>query len=369
MRYFDSLPKSSREGLFFQQPGGFDKRTAKELLRGALGGLLYTPSIRADIAHTVLSQKVPQLSSMAICLEDSVGQGERAACVQNTERQLALLAEALETGALPPERLPLLFIRVRDQEMLEELAGLFVRYSRVLTGVILPKVVPGTLEQALAVVDEIAAQACDPFYAMPILEAQALACCDGRAAALRALCEVTDRHFGQILNIRIGATDLCGMYGIRRGVGAPVYNVAVAAQFIGDAVRVFGLQDRYTISGPVWEYYGGKAELQGLLREAALDLQNGLQGKTCIHPSQLLPVQAGYVVPWELWQDAQTIAEGDQGHVGVLPSAQRNKMNELRPHALWAQRVLRRAAVFGVYRQNTGCEDLLRAAGLGEQWQ
>ncbi len=76
---------------------------------------------------------------------------------------------------------------------------------------------------------------------------------------------------------------------------------------------MFGLGDRYTISGPVWEYYSTIAraralqnwsEVEGLMQEVALDQQNGICGKTCVRPTHLLPVQASYAVPYERYHDA-----------------------------------------------------------------
>lgn len=107
--------------------------------------------------------------------------------------------------------------------------------------------------------------------------------------------------------------DLCGLYGIRRSVDTPIYSIAVAAGIIADIVRIFAIDDRYTVSGPVWEYFSTFAracalrrsdEIDSLLREVRLDLQNGILGKTCVHPTQLPLVQASYTVPYEQYQDA-----------------------------------------------------------------
>lgn len=370
MRYFDYLSEGDRTSLFFRQSEPFYKTTDRDTLRNAVGGLLYIPGVNQTIAQIVLKGKVRGLSSMAICLEDSVGDQEREAAMENTARQLERLHRALSDGTLPRDALPLLFVRVKDGEMLECMADLFVRYSAVLTGAILPKVCRADLERSLSVVSDISGQAGDPFYAMPILESAELMLCGDRIALLRDLKSVTDRYYAHILNMRVGATDLCGLYGIRRGPDTPIYSVTMVANCIADVVRVFGAEDRYTISGPVWEYYSTAArsraiqnwnEIEGLMREVYLDQQNGVCGKTCVHPTQLLPVQAGYVVPYEVYHDAATILGGDQDRLGVLPSVRQNKMNELKPHALWAAKILRQADVYGVYQEDTDARGLLRA--------
>lgn len=363
MKYFSYLTGHDLDRLFFRPPEAFTKRTDPGLLRRAVGGLLYIPGSNPDIARILLDGKVPGLVSMAICLEDAVGDGERGASEDNVRRQLSALMAALVAGSLSPKRLPLLFVRVKDGEMLRRMSDCFAAASRVLTGVILPKISLATLDRALSLTDEISARAAEPFYAMPILESEELMLNGDRVSLLRELLAIMDSHPGRVLNVRVGATDLCGLYGVRRSVDTPIYSIPLVAGCISDVVRVFGLGDRYTVSGPVWEYYGGERELDGLWREVRLDLQNGILGKTCVHPSQLLPIQASYTVPFETYQDAAAVAGGDGDALGVLAGAGRNKMNELKPHALWARKILLQAGIYGVCRENTGPGDLLRAAG------
>ncbi len=103
--------------------------------------------------------------------------------------------------------------------------------------------------------------------------------------------------------------------------------------------------------------------MDGLLREISLDQANGLLGKTCIHPSHVLPVHALSVVSHEEFSDAQDILRPERGGGGVLRSAYTNKMNEVKPHRAWAERTLLRAEVFGVANEDIGFVELL-AAGL-----
>ena len=162
--------------------------------------------------------------------------------------------------------------------MLLNLADFFASHSRLITGVILPKASPDALRRALALAADIGRRASDPFYVMPILESRDLMERDDRIAFLRELRKTADGS-NQILNIRIGATDLCGLYGIRRSVDTPIYSIAVTAGVIADVVRIFAIDDRYTVSGPVWEYFSTFAracalrrsdEIDGLLREVQI---------------------------------------------------------------------------------------------------
>ena len=370
MQYFSFLPEGERRSLFSQPPLSFDRDTPLEMLRNAVGALLYTPASNPDIAQTVLTGKIQGLTSLAICLEDAVGDAARQDCMVNAKAQIATLSTALQSGALPPGRLPLLFLRVKDNDMLEELGGFLAEHSAVVAGVILPKADDARLERGLALTAQIHRQADHPFYLMPILESRVLMETGDRIGLLRALRVLTDQYYGRVLNIRLGATDLCGLYGIRREMDTPIYSVGVVAGCIADVVRVFGLDGRYTVSGPVWEYFrtrpsalatGRWEEIHGLLQEVALDLQNGILGKTCVHPAQLLPVQASLVVSAEALQDAVTILCGNQACDGVLSSTSRNKMNELKPHTLWARKIMRRAQVYGVYAGHIDTTSFLSA--------
>jgi citrate lyase beta subunit len=105
--------------------------------------------------------------------------------------------------------------------------------------------------------------------------------------------------------------------------------------------------------------------MDGLLREISLDQANGLLGKTCIHPSHVLPVHALSVVSHEEFRDASDILRPESGGGGVLRSAYTNKMNEVKPHRAWAERTLLRAEAFGVAREDVSFVDLLAAGVTG----
>ena len=180
-----------------------------------------------------------------------------------------------------------------------------------------------------------------------------------------------------------------GVYGLRRSPELTVYDVRMLADVIADVVNVFGrVNGGFVVTGPVWEYFSGTermfkpqlrtspfqerdeqrlragvmaANLDGLIREAALDRANGLTGKSVIHPSHVNTVNALSVVTHEEYQDATDIL-GTCGTGGVTASSYRNKMNESRPHIAWAHRTLLRARPFGVARPGIAFVDLLGAS-------
>jgi hypothetical protein len=171
-----------------------------------------------------------------------------------------------------------------------------------------------------------------------------------------------------VLNVRLGVTDLSGLYALRRGIGQTCYDLSVIKNFIAQAVHVFAGQDAgYVVSGPVWEYYHAKARmkpaanlkwLRGLIRETKLDRANGLIGKTVIHPSQILPVQSLYAVTAEEYADALDILSSCGGG-GVLKSSFTGKMNEVKPHYNWAKKIMVLAKIYGVLNEKYDYRSLI----------
>ena len=51
-----------------------------------------------------------------------------------------------------------------------------------------------------------------------------------------------------------------------------------------------------------------------LWKEVQLDVVNGFFGKTCIHPSQIEIVNAAYIVPKEIYDDACLIVDNKAGN-------------------------------------------------------
>ena len=91
------------------------------------------------------------------------------------------------------------------------------------------------------------------------------------------------------------------------------------------------------------------------------DRANGLTGKSVIHPSHIAPVHALAVVPHEDYPDAVDIVEPESASGGVRASGYGNKMNEMRPHRIWAERTLLRARMFGSAAAGISHIDILTA--------
>nr|WP_315362266.1 HpcH/HpaI aldolase/citrate lyase family protein [Cytobacillus firmus] len=390
MRLFSDLPGEKINKMFYKKPGYFNKRSDRELLSYALGATLYMPATRPNIHQDLLSKKHAGLSSMVICLEDAIGDDEVEKAEDLLCSELENLSSDLVKGLCEEEDLPLIFVRIRSYEQLMRLKSRIPNGMHLLTGFVLPKFSPAEGHKILTEIKELNSHGyC--LYAMPILETKEIIQKETRLEELIGIKKVLDQYFELILNVRIGATDFSGLYGIRRNSDTTVYDIAVIRDCISDIINIFLRADQpYVISGPVWEYFSSKERLlkpqirqtpfmerlgqdglkmrtdlidrhmDGLIREIAMDISNGLTGKTIIHPTHIRPVQALNTVTLEEYLDAQSIAGQAGGKIGVMKSNYQNKMNEIKPHLYWAKKILLKSEVYGVLQDEITYIDLLK---------
>ncbi|MBG9445148.1 HpcH/HpaI aldolase/citrate lyase family protein [Cytobacillus firmus] len=390
MRLFSDLPGEKINKMFYKKPGYFNKRSDRELLSYALGATLYMPATRPNIHQDLLSKKHAGLSSMVICLEDAIGDDEVEMAEDLLCSELENLSSDLVKGLCEEEDLPLIFVRIRSYEQLVRLKSRIPNGMHLLTGFVLPKFSPAEGSRILTEIKELNSKGyC--LYAMPILETKEIIQKETRLEELIGIKKVLDQYFKLVLNVRIGATDFSGLYGIRRNSDTTVYDIAVIRDCISDIINIFLRADQpYVISGPVWEYFSSKERLlkpqirqtpfmerlgqdglkmrtdlidrhmDGLIREIAMDISNGLTGKTIIHPTHIRPVQALNTVTLEEYLDAQSIAGQACGKIGVMKSDYQNKMNEIKPHLFWAKKILLKSEVYGVLQDEITYIDLLK---------
>ena len=384
MRHFGYLSAAETASLFVKPPGRFDRDSGIEPLSVGLGATLYMPADRPALAADIAKQAAAGVTSVTACLEDSIADTEVPAAMDN------LVAALVELGKDTDVELPLLFVRVREPAQITDLVARLGSAVRVLDGFVLPKFTADVGTEYLHALDLADRSAGTALLAMPVIESGAVLYAETRVDELTRLRAVLHRDRRRILAVRLGATDLCALFGLRRSPDLSIYEVKVISSLISDVVNVLGRADGtgFTVTGPVWEYYGGGERLlkpqlrqspfdahgehelrgqlvsraiDGLIREAQLDAANGLQGKTAIHPSHVAVVNALSVVSSEDHRDAADVLRiGRTG--GVRASEHRNKMNEARPHTAWARRTMLRAEIFGVAADGVSFVDLLAAS-------
>ncbi len=381
MRHFGYLNAAQINALFERPPERFDRGSGTDLLSVALGATLYIPADRPSLVADITKQAAAGVTSVVVCLEDAIADEQ----VADAEANLVEAFSALHTE--PQDELPLLFVRVRRAAQIPALVRRLGMAAHLLDGFVLPKFTALSGTEYLLTLEAAEREAGVSLLAMPVIESGAVLYAETRVDELTRLRALLHRDRRRILAVRIGATDLCALYGLRRSPELSIYDIKVVSGLIGDVVNVLGRTDGtgFTVSGPVWEYYGGperifKPQLRqspfhehdalqlrgelvsraidGLIREVQLDQANGLIGKTAIHPVHVAVVNALSVVSAEEYRDARDLVQAGRAG-GVMPSGHRNKMNEIRPHLSWAQRTMLRSQVFGVAAEGVSFVDLL----------
>ena len=378
MQHFRHLDADTRERMFFLQPEDIAVSDGNNVVATALGATLYIPATRADLTATVHKRTDEGVRSIVIDLEDAVADHDLQYAVENTIRTLNELSGSTA----------LVFVRARTAQQIRTVCAGLAPGAAGLAGFVVPKFTSATGAEYL---DEIlaASTAHDTrLLAMPVLESAEVVHRETRDTELVAIRELLGKYRDIVLAVRIGATDMCGTFGIRRDRDLTIYDVRVVADVISAIVNHLGRNDGsgFVITGPVWEYFADhermfrpllrqtpfvdqeavrfrqqlvSSDLDALLREVALDRANGIQGKTVIHPSHVPAVHALSAVTHEEYHDALDILASDQG--GAQASGYRNKMNELGPHRNWAKQTMVRARAFGVTNEGITFVDLLTA--------
>ena len=380
MRHFDHLSVETRQTLFARQPDEFDLGSSRTVLANALGATLYIPGIRSDLVRAIRRRADEGVRSMVIDLEDAVADRDVEQAAENVIKALVDLSD------IPAQTL--LFVRVRTPEQIRQIIDGAGSQVGALAGFVLPKFSAATGARFLGEIQAASERVGARLFAMPVLETPDVLYRESRDEALSAIRDLLGQYRDIVLALRLGATDLCGLFGIRRDRDLNIYHVGVVAELIAEVVNHLGRADGtgYVITGPVWEYFAGHERMfrpqlratpfedrhaqsfrhqlvtddfDGLIREIVLDRTNGLTGKTVIHPTHVAAVHAMAVVPHEEFSDAADILGSD--HAGVRKSGYSNKMNEIRPHRRWAEKVQDRAAVFGVANRGVSHVEILTA--------
>lgn len=356
---------------FVKAPLEFNKYTDKETLQYCLGGTLYMPGTK-DIRDKVLNHKL-EVTSLVMCLEDAIKEEDLPVAEQNIFDHLDFFANEIDEGKITMNDIPLIFVRVRNPEQFISFAKkLTSRQARILTGFNFPKFNSDNALGVLRTLVEVNSRLGVLLYGMPILEGPEIAFRESRGKELVNLHKMLEPYRDLILNIRVGGTDMSSLFGVRRNIHSTVYDIMPVRDALSDVVNFFSRYNEYVVSAAVWEYFRvykeddindvikenffhslikGKAiinpAIDGLLHEVIIDKANGFVGKTIIHPSHARFVNAMFCVNEEEYKDAVQILNTSGG---VIKSEDGGKMNEIGPHHRWAEKVVTRANVYGVVK-------------------
>lgn len=355
---------------FVKEPEEFNKYTDRKVLQFCLGATMYMPGHK-DFIDAILTHKYPGLTSMVMCFEDACKLEDVPRAEENSLHTLDVLSSKLEAGEITYADIPLLIFRVRNLEQFKHFAEqLHPHHLKVLAGFNFPKFNAENGEGYFAYLQELNDRFGEIIYGLPIIEDSSVAFKETRMEELLGIKRILDRYKPLVLNVRVGATDFSSCFGARRDVEYTIYDIMTVSDILLDILNIFTRRGDYVVSGPVWEYFKinksmrfqdlpkiniqesllrrepiVSAEVDGLMRELVIDKANGFIGKTIIHPSHINYVNGFLAVTKEEYEDALQVLNTSGG---VIKSSTSNKMNEIGPHRLWAERLVARASAYGV---------------------
>ena len=369
---------------FVKAPMEFNKSTERDTLQYCLGATLYMPGTK-DIREKVINHELP-VTSFVMCCEDAIKEEDLPAAEQNILDTMDYFADQIEAGRITQDDIPLIFMRVRNPEQFKSFAARMTkRQGDVLTGFNFPKFNSKNALGVLRTLVETNARLGVTLYGMPILEGEEIAFRESRNQELLLLRNILEPYKELILNIRVGGTDMSSLFGVRRGINSTVFDIMTVRDALSDVLNAFNRFNDYCVSAAVWEYFRAYKDddiddvikrnfhnalikgqdivnpaIDGLLKEVLLDRANGFVGKTIIHPTHAKFVNAMFTVVEEEYNDAIQILNTSGG---VIKSQGGGKMNEIGPHHRWAEKIVRRANVYGVVKN----EDSVLSLVLGKQ--
>lgn len=369
---------------FVKAPIEFNKYTERNTLQYCLGATLYMPGTK-DIKEKVVNHQLA-VTSLVMCCEDAIKEEDLPIAEQNILDHMDYFANLIEAGKLSHDDIPLIFVRVRNPEQFESFAArMTAKQASVLTGFNFPKFSSKNALKVLQTLVKVNSRLGVILYGMPILEGSEVAFRELRNQELLLLRNILEPYKELILNIRVGGTDMSSLFGVRRGINSTVYDIMPVRDALSDVLNFFNRYNDYCVSAAVWEYFRAYKDddinevikrnfhnalikgqdivnpaIDGLMKEVLIDRANGFVGKTIIHPTHAKFVNAMFTVVEEEYNDAVQILHTSGG---VVKSEHGDKMNEIGPHRRWAEKIVRRAEVYGVVKT----EDSVIKLVLGEK--
>jgi len=337
----------------YKQGDEYTKNSSKEILQYAVGALLYMPASNTKIAKKIISGEYGFIHSMVFDLEDALGNDMVGFGQRNIKAILEEIDTAVKDGSFNINNLPLIFVRIREHEQMRKTLEMLGENIKYLTGFNIPKFDKTCCKKYISEFKEVMEKAKKDYhtilYIMPIIENKLAMYRQLRMDNLLYINDALREISENVLNIRVGGADFCSIFGIRRSIDECIYDIGVVRSVFSDIINVFG--KNYVVSGPVWEYFGkeGEAWESGLTNELKYDRLNGFIGKTSIHPTQVNTINKSLMVSKQDYLDARDILAMNDNVIGVKKSSGENsRMNEVKTHRNWANKIISLANLYGV---------------------
>lgn len=304
----------------------------KNLIAYSLGGTLYSPATNQDILLIANGYKFKGLKSFVICTEDSILEEELNIAYLNIENMLKKYK--------PEEKLKV-FIRVRNVSEFKNVLNL--KGVEKIFGFVLPKFDTTNMVEYMNIFNENIEDNNNlkHTFIMPILETEEIY----EKSKLKEISNFLHNDYKEkILTIRIGGNDLLKHFHIRRNLNGTAYDTLVLSTIITNILIEFKLKG-FIVSAPVWESFSiQKSILNNFKKEIKMDLENGLFGKTIIHPRQIEIINEEYKVNEKDYKAATMIL--DDNYPAVFKYD--DKMCEKTVHTSWAETIIERSKIYGV---------------------
>lgn len=290
-----------------------------------IGAVLYVPANHPDLSLILRGEKLAQVKTLIICLEDAIAAHEYPQAVLNLKKALTNYS---------PARGKQCFLRPRNLDCFYDIMH-YQNARECFIGAVLPKFDHHSFtlwSQGLSRLPMSAS-----FALMPTLETAEVF----NAGKMRNLADMLSDSIltAHISTLRIGGNDLLSLLNMRRSRGKTIYETLLGV-VIANLATTF-IPCGFDLSAPVYEYF---TDSDTLKREIAQDLAHGLTGKTAIHPQQVIDIEQQYKVSRQVFEEAQAILQPDACGVFRMNDA----MCEPETHSNWAKKVLMRADTFGI---------------------
>ena len=294
----------------------------REITPYELAGTIYTPAIHKDLQSVGNGIKYPDLKSVVFCLEDSIADSEVSLGKQNIKDFLTDYS---------PENLKV-FIRIRNISNFYDVLD-FPNIEKI-DGFVIPKFDTFNMKDYVSLIRSKNLN--KKFHFMITLETNDVF----EINKLQAIRNMLLQFKRDVLTVRIGLEDLSKRLSLRRKCNKTAYDNNILSSVIANIIMTFK-PSGFNVSAPVFSCFGEEYK-ETFIREAVEDLENGLIGKTIIHPSQAEIINEIYKVSEEDYALAKEIIETVKAVVGF-----KGQMLEKATNLFWAETTLKRAKIFG----------------------
>ena len=246
---------------FVVEPEHFNKYTDRDLLQYCLGATMYMPGYK-DFLEKILDNSMPGLTTMVLDFEDACPEERVPEAMENVHTLLAAVTDAVDSGRLDADLVPLIFVRIRDLAQFKAFGSkLTKKEARSLCGINFPKFNAENGYEYFAYLLDLNEQLDEVLYGMPIIEDPEVAYKETRISELIGIRKILDKYHRLVLQVRVGGTDFSSVFGVRRGVDYSLYDIMVVRECLSDIINVCARNNDYVVSGPVWEYFRAPKEL------------------------------------------------------------------------------------------------------------